>query len=99
MFSAGIWLVAQIYHMDEHYPDALLIWVLGALGLAWAIPSLAQAYLALLLIMMWSFSEIFGFKTVHHSALLLIIVGVIPLAWSKGSRTLVAFGLLAFTLP
>jgi uncharacterized membrane protein len=41
MFGAGIWLIAQIYHIDEHYPNALLIWSLGALGLAWALPSLS----------------------------------------------------------
>ena len=25
-FGGGIWLVAQIYHLDEHYPTAFLIW-------------------------------------------------------------------------
>ena len=34
MFGAGIWLIAQIYHIDEHYPNAFLVWGLGALGLA-----------------------------------------------------------------
>ena len=54
MFGAGIWLVAQMYHIDEHYPNALLIWGAGALGLAWAMPSLAQAFLAVVLITLWS---------------------------------------------
>ena len=36
LFGAGIWLVAQIYHIDEHYPNAFLVWGTGALALAWA---------------------------------------------------------------
>ena len=36
-FGAGIWLVAQIYHIDEHFPNGFLIWGLGALALAWRI--------------------------------------------------------------
>ncbi len=37
-FGAGIWLVAQIYHIDEHYPNAFFIWGCGALAMAWAYP-------------------------------------------------------------
>lgn len=39
LFGAGIWLVAQIYHIEEHYPNGFLIWGLGAMALAWALPS------------------------------------------------------------
>ncbi|HXV07372.1 MAG TPA: DUF2157 domain-containing protein, partial [Burkholderiales bacterium] len=47
LFGAGIWLVAQIYHIDEHYPNAFLVWSAGALAMAWAMPSIVQALLAL----------------------------------------------------
>ena len=49
MFGAGIWSIAQIYHIEEHYPNAPLIWslgALGALGFAWALPSLSQGFIA-----------------------------------------------------
>ena len=31
----GIMLIAQIYHLGEHFPDGLLLWALGILPLAW----------------------------------------------------------------
>ena len=62
LFGAGIWLVAQIYHIDEHYPNGILIWSLGALALAWSLPSLAQGFLAVLLVSLWAGVEIFDFR-------------------------------------
>ena len=96
MFGAGIWLVAQIYHIDEHYPNALLVWGLGALGLAWSLPSLAQAFLAVLLITLWSGFEVIEFDATNHWAPLMIAAGIIPLAWSRRSKVLLFFALLAF---
>ena len=62
LFGAGIWLVAQIYHIDEHYPNAFFIWSLGALALAWALPSISHAIVAALLLMLWNGFEAFDFK-------------------------------------
>ena len=95
MFGAGIWLVAQIYHIDEHYPNALLIWSLGALGLAWSLPSLAQGILALLLISLWSGFEVFDFESSNYWAPLLVAMGIIPLAWFQRSGVLLVLGLVA----
>ena len=96
MFGAGIWLIAQIYHINEHYPNALLFWCLGALGLAWALPSLAQAYLAVLLVTLWSGFEVMDFRFTNHWAPLLVAMGILPLAWMWRSRVLLFFGLLSF---
>ena len=97
MFGAGIWLVAQIYHIDEHYPNALLIWSLGALGLAWSLPSLAQGFLAVLLISLWSGFEVFDFESINYWAPLLVAIGILPLAWFQRSRALLFFALVALT--
>jgi uncharacterized membrane protein len=85
MFGAGIWLVAQIYHIDEHYPNAFLIWALGALTLAWTLPSLVQALLALFLVSLWAGVEVFDFRDPVHGAPLLVALGVLPLAWWRRS--------------
>ena len=45
-FGAGIWLIAQVYHIDEHYPNGFLLWGLGALAMAWALRSIPQAIVA-----------------------------------------------------
>jgi len=88
LFGAGIWLVAQIYHIDEHYPNAFLVWSLGALALAWALPSLVHALLALFLVSFWAGLETMQFQTPMHGAPLLVVVGVLPLAWWRRSPAL-----------
>ncbi len=104
LFGAGIWLVAQIYHIDEHYPNAFLVWSLGALALAWAMPSLVQALLALFLVTFWAGVETFQFHTPMHGAPLLVVLGVMPLAWWRRSPALLAcavavlFVVTAFTV-
>ena len=40
LFGAGIWLVAQMYHIDEHYPNGFLLWAAGAVALAWTMPNI-----------------------------------------------------------
>ena len=96
LFGAGIWLVAQVYHIDEHYPNGFLVWSLGALSLAWALPSAFQGLLALFLVFMWSWSEIVDFHHLNHWGAWLVAVGIIPLAWVQRSRVLLFFSLAVF---
>jgi uncharacterized membrane protein len=96
LFGAGIWLVAQIYHMDEHYPNALIVWGLGALVLAWAMPSIAQALMAVLLVFLWASFEVFDFSSANHLGPWVVLLGVLPLAWMQRSRVLLFFTLVAF---
>jgi len=96
IFGAGIFLVAQIYHIEEHFPNAFIIWALGALALAWAMPSIAQGIVAAVLISIWCGSESLAFNTAMHSGPLLIVVLLGPLAYIKGSRILLAALIPAF---
>lgn len=95
-FGAAIWLIAQIYHIDEHYPNGILIWALGALTLAWAVPSLAQAMLAMALLTMWHWMEAFDFDQANHLGSWLIAFGIIPMAWIYRSRALLFFSISVF---
>ena len=88
LFGAGIWLVAQIYHIDEHYPNAFILWGLGALLLAWALPSLTQALMAVALVIVWQLTEVFDFRHELHSAPWFILLGVFPLIWCLRSAVL-----------
>jgi len=88
MFGAGIWLIAQIYHIDEHYPTAFALWGLGALLLAWALPSVIQGLLATVLLLSWGFTEIFDFYHTHWLSLAVLVFGLVPLAWVEKSRVL-----------
>jgi uncharacterized membrane protein len=93
VFGAGIWLVPQIYHIEGHYPNAFLVWALGALAMAWAMPSIVQALLALALVAWWAGLEAFEFHDPRHAAPLLAALGTLPLAWWRRSPMLLFFGL------
>jgi uncharacterized membrane protein len=88
LFGAGIWLVAQVYHLDEHYPNAFLLWGGGSLLLAWALPSLPQAIMTVGLLLIWHFSEVMDFDFAAHHSLLLILLGLFPLIWRLQSPVL-----------
>ena len=90
VFGAGIWLVAQIYHIDEHFPNAFLIWGLGALAMALAMPSIPQAILATVLLTVWSGAERMEFDTPVWITPVVLLVLVGTLAWRLRSRLLLA---------
>ncbi len=95
-FGAGIWLIAQIYHLNEHYPNAFFVWALGALAMAWARPSVPQGILAAVLLIVWNGSELLDFDAVFHSAPFLILAGLLPLAILRQSRVLGTLTVAAF---
>ncbi len=93
MFGAGIWLIAQIYHIDEHYPTAFALWGLAALAMAWVMPSVLQGLLATVLLTVWGIAEISDFRALHILSVVSIVFGIIGLAFLQRSRTLLFFGL------
>ncbi len=91
LMGAAIFLVGQIYHLDSHYPHAILLWSAGALAMAWALPSLTQAFMAICLVILWHATEIFSFQYANHAAFLVILFGIFPLVWRLNSPVLAQF--------
>lgn len=77
MFGANIMLIAQIYHIDSHYPNGVLLWASGALLLAWMVPAQAVIVMALALAALWSGMETFGFD--HPNFLFLAFFSIAAL--------------------
>jgi uncharacterized membrane protein len=96
IFGSGIWLVAQIYHIEEHYPNGIFVWALAALALAWVLPSIPQALLAAILLIVWNGFEALRFRSPLYLAPALVAIGTLPLAMLLRSRVLTAAGLTAF---
>jgi uncharacterized membrane protein len=94
-YGAGIWLVAQVYNIDEHYPNGFLLWALGALAMAWALGSTANGLMAVILLAIWGGSESFGFHQPEYASVVLIAAGLVSLAWRKRSALLLAAALAA----
>ncbi|HCY88140.1 MAG TPA: DUF2157 domain-containing protein [Desulfobacteraceae bacterium] len=56
-YGASIMLIAQIYHIGEHFPDGILIWALGVLPLALLLQSRALMLQTMTLGTLWFFVE------------------------------------------
>ena len=65
LFGNNIMLIAQIYHIDSHYPNGVLLWAAGALMTAIIMRSEVVLVAAILLALLWSGMEIFDFRQVH----------------------------------
>lgn len=66
LFGANINLIAQIYHISGHYPNAILLWSMGGLAVAWLARSQPAAVLGLIILTLWSGMEIFDFEWRFH---------------------------------
>ncbi|RMD67912.1 DUF2157 domain-containing protein [Candidatus Pacearchaeota archaeon] len=48
IYGAGIFLVAQMFHVRANWPDGFILWMLGAIAVAYALESYPVFYLAIL---------------------------------------------------
>ena len=57
LFGVAIVLIAQIYHIDEHFPNGILLWSFGALLMAYGLNSTPQMLFYAVLLVVWQFME------------------------------------------
>jgi len=57
-YGASIMLIAQIYHLGEHFPDGILWWAMGVLPLAFLLQSSVLMLLTSSLALLWACVEI-----------------------------------------
>lgn len=57
MFGSGIWLVAQIFHVNAHFPNGILFWLLGVLPVAFFLKEELPLGLCALLLASWVLAE------------------------------------------
>jgi uncharacterized membrane protein len=92
LFGGAIMLIAQMYHMDGHPPDAVWLWALGALAAGWLLRSNPALGASIVLICIWSFMETeLGRKHIHWGFLPMWAVaaaGVATTRWVQGMHLL-----------
>ena len=100
LFGASIVLIAQMYHIDGRYPDALLLWTLGALLTAALLWSRAALTVALIAMTIWTGTEVLDFQTPFHWPFLLTWAVALILVWTMRWRfgVYLAMTALAFFL-
>ncbi len=98
LFGAAIILIAQIYHIDDYYPNAIILLAIAAMLLAWAKNSILQALMATILVVIWAGTEVFDYHTVNHISILILLAGIVPFAIYTGSVALMFFASAAVML-
>jgi hypothetical protein len=92
-YGATIMLIAQIYHIGEHYPDGIFYWSLGVLPLIFITQSRLIALLCLVLATTWAIVETnIDFFPASYP---LFLVAGIWLAWVRKDSALLFIGGLA----
>ncbi len=88
LFGANIMLIAQIYHIDSHYPNGVLLWAVGGLALAYLVPGSAQpvAIAGLVLAALWSGMETIGSDWLVHWPFLVLWALFLPPIHGRGWR-------------
>src|SRR5215210_6198252 len=60
-YGAGIWLVAQAYHINSHYPDGMWWWAVGVLPFALCLETRLLHALLVALLALWAGIEVLNF--------------------------------------
>lgn len=84
IYGAGIFLTAQMFHMRANWPDGFILWMFGAIAVAFAIESFPHFYLAILLGIVAIvghpieiFSGIFGYRAFLLTSSFLLFIATI----------------------
>jgi uncharacterized membrane protein len=60
-YGAGIWLVAQVFHINAHYPDGIWWWAVGVLPFALCLETRLLHALFVGLLALWAGQEVLNF--------------------------------------
>lgn len=103
-YGAGIWLVAQAFHLDGHYPDGVWWWAVGVLPFALCLDSLLLHVLFVGLAALWCGMEVFGFSHLSpwwvfgrwnfpNGAYSLPLLATLGMGWAYQRKSALAVGL------
>lgn len=106
LYGVGIFLVAQIFHLNAHYPDGVYWWALGVLPMAVCMDTLLLHILLVALLGVWCEMEVVHFSNmgiwffgrwdgIHNGAYSLPILAIPGFVWAYRKESPVAVGLYA----
>jgi uncharacterized membrane protein len=103
-YGCGIWLVAQIFNIQGHYPNALWIWALGTIPFALCLDTILLHALVAGLLATWVGTEILGFGwgwgfwRLPDACYTLPLLALPGLLWAYRKRSPATVGLYAALL-
>ena len=81
VFGANIMLIAQMYHIDRHYPDGIMVWGLGTLLAAGLSRSIGAIVFGFGLLTLWTAFESIDFSWAVHWPFLVAWFAAAWLVW------------------
>jgi hypothetical protein len=108
-YGVGIWLIAQIFHLDSHYPNGVWIWAIGVLPFALCLDTLLLHGLLAALLALWAGMEVLGFShlggwlfgrwpSLPNAAYTLPLLALPGLVWAYRKNSPATVGLYAALL-
>lgn len=100
LFGANIMLIAQMYHIDSHFPNGVLLWSLGALLGAYLVRSQPLLMAAIVLAGLWTSLELgsFWYRHAIHWPFLILWVAFLPLIYKYRFRPALQVAMIALLL-
>ncbi len=100
LFGSNIMLIAQIYHIDSHFPNGVLMWSLGALLAAWLVRSQPALVAAIVLGWLWTSLErdYFRVQSGVHWPFLVLWLAFLPPIYRHNFRAALHLALIALLL-
>lgn len=104
LYGAGIWLVAQVFHINSHYPDGIFWWALGTLPFALLLDTILPHLLLIGLLATWAGVEVFNFRHIEfllfdgairipNGAYMLLPMALSGIIWAYRKGSSAAIGL------
>lgn len=97
LYGSNIMLIAQVYHIDAHFPNGVLLWSIGALVAAYLAQSQPALVAAIALGWLWTTLEHENFwsRSAAHWPFLILWVSFLPLIWRHHFRAALHVALIA----
>ncbi|MFQ5680721.1 MAG: DUF2157 domain-containing protein, partial [Candidatus Omnitrophota bacterium] len=86
LYGAGIWLVAQMYHISYGFTTGLFLWALGIIPFVYLAKSKLNYFLSIGLFLLWTLRESIGFQKPHLSYLFILLGLLGPLSYYLKSK-------------
>lgn len=86
LYGAGIWLIAQIFHLNRDFPTGFLAWGAGILPLVWATGLRPLLYLATGLLLVWTVGAQGSLSQYNYLFPVVMLGAVLPLARRTETR-------------
>ncbi len=98
LFGSGIWLIAQMYNINSHYPNGFLFWAIGAIAVSYVTQAVSVNMLASVLLVAWTCTESFGFDHANLWYFPAVTIGIFPFIYQTKSRYALTVALSAIII-